>query len=175
MTPTRQEWRGLEIGPIIVDRHAAFGWVVHRHLMPVGSKMKFIAAREVQRASAPNIALYVAGRGEVSRDNGTAAPDRLPGLFTPESTPQPAGTSTVCAVEPLEFWCFNWHANRGALPAVQALRLADGEAFTPNAGQRVLVCRGALGAHEMGPFVANGSALQADGQVYGFLIGADRG
>lgn len=175
MTPTRQEWRGLEIGPIIVDRHHAFGWVVHRHLMPVGSKMKFILTKPVERAAAPNIALYVAGRGEVVLDGQTPRPDRVPGLFTKESVAQPTGETVVTAVEPLEFWCFNWHANRGALPEVAALRLADGEAAELSAGQRVLLCKGALGAHRMGAFVADGAPLFASGAVYGFLIGADRG
>ncbi len=175
MTPSRREWRGEEIGPIVVDRHTAFGWIVHQHLMPVGSKMMFVSTRTVPRESAPNIALYVAGRGQVAREDGSQAPDRLPGLFTAESAPQPAGTSTVTAVEPLEFWCFNWHANRGALPAIAALRLAHGANAELSAGQRVLLCKGLLGGRATGPFVADGAPLQAEGAVYGFLIGADRG
>jgi hypothetical protein len=96
-------------------------------------------------------------------------------MFTGDRPDHPAGTTTIAAPDGLEFWCFNWHANRGALPAATPLRCANAESVELQAGQRVLLCAGKLGDFEPGPFVAPGGPLEASGDVYGFLIEGDRG
>ena len=61
------------------------------------------------------------------------------------------------------------------MPELAALRATNAEVVELQAGQRVLICRGRLGEHGVGPFVADGAPLIADGDAYGFLIGGDRG
>lgn len=176
MTVPRRMWRGLPTGDAPrVEPVKAFGWVVHKHNLPPGSRLILVSTQDVPRDRAPNLAIYTAGRGVVTNTAVGAMPDREPGMFTGDRPDHPAGTTTIAAVEGLEFWCFNWHANRGALPAARPLRAADAEMVDLQAGQRALLCTGALGDFGVGPFVAPGGPLVARGAVYGFLIEADRG
>lgn len=176
--PSRRQWRieqEARQGQIVVQAMMAFGWKVHRHVMPVGSKLVTKAAAPIPRASAANITLYVRGRATLTSESGEQYTDRAPGMFSGDRPDLSPGTYTATALEELEFWCFNWHANHGALPAVSALRVADGQGFTGQPGQRVITCLGDLGPHPFGSaFVCDGSELVASGQVYGFLVGGDR-
>jgi hypothetical protein len=125
--------------------------------------------------AAPNSTLYVKGRASFTHDDGTVFEDRVPGMFSGDRPDTPAGVMRHTVLEELEFWCFNWHANRGALPQVEILRVPSGQAISVAAGTRVLLCAGRLGAHLNGSaFVHDGSALVADSDCYGFLIGANR-
>jgi len=173
--PTRQQWRAHEEaqqGHIIVQPMMAFGWKVHRHVMPVGSKLVTRAAAPIPRAKSCNLTLYVRGRATLIHEDGTAYPDRVPGMFSGDRPDTPAGSITTTVMEELEFWCFNWHANRAALPDLSVLRIEDGDTFTLEPGQRVITCTGDLGPHPAGTaFVADGSLMVASGFVYGFLLG----
>lgn len=175
MTIPRRDWRGAEGLGARVIAHDVFGWRVHQHILPAGCALVVVAARSVDRAAAPNRAIYVRGRGVVTNSLGGQFEDRLPGLYTGERPDHPSGITKVTAAEELEFWCFNWHANRGALPELAPLRATNAELVELEAGQRILVCSGSLGEHGIGPFVAEGGRLMAVGDVYGFLIGGDRG
>jgi len=176
--PTRQQWRAHEEarqGQIVVQAMTAFGWKVHRHVMPVGSRMVIRATGLVPRSQSPNLTLYTRGRFTVTSESGVSLDDRVPGMFSAERPDHPAGVVTLEAVEPSEFWCFNWHANRGSLPSLGAIRLADGGSLQSPQGQRVILCIGQLGGHqEASAFVCDGSAMASVGQVYGFLVGGDR-
>jgi hypothetical protein len=178
MTVTRRHWRGVrDSSPNAprVEAVDAFGWIVHKHSIPHGGRLILVSTADVERARAPNLAIYTAGRGVVVNDRVGAMPDRVPGMCTGERPDHPAGTTTITADGRLELWCFNWHANRGALPAATPLRCANAESVELQAGQRVLLCAGALGDFEPGPFVAPGGPLAARGDVYGFLIEGERG
>ena len=175
MTIPRREWRGAEGASARVELHETFGWKVHQHTLPAGCAMVVVSTRSIERISAPNRALYVRGRAVVTNSFGGRFDDRVPGLFTVDRPDHPEGVTRVTAAEELEFWCFNWHANRGALPELAALRATNAEAVELQAGQRVLICCGRLGEHGVGSFVADGAPLIADGDVYGFLIGGERG
>jgi len=168
-------WRAENNKSARVEEMDCFGWRVHRHVLPVGSCMVVVATHQIDRSEAPNKALYVRGRGVVTNSLGGQFDDRTPGLFTGARPDHPAGTTRILAAEELEFWCFNWHANRGALPDAEPLIAMNAEPVELAAGQRVLLCAGSLGPHSVGPFVATGEPLVAAGDVYGFLIGADRG
>ena len=175
MTVPRRVWRGSLAGGM-VEPVNAFGWVVHKHVLQPGCRLITVATQAVSRDRAPNLAIYTAGRGAVTNDLVGSMPDREPGMFTGDRPDHPAGTTTITAGnDGLEFWCFNWHANRGALPAAVPLRAADAEMVDLPAGQRVLLCAGALGEFGVGPFLAPGGPLAARGNVYGLLIGSDRG
>lgn len=175
MTIARRDWRGLESGQALVERHSAFGWIVHRHVLPVGAAMVVVASSGVERARAPNRALYVRGLASVTLDDGTSFPNRVPGLFTAERPDHPAGIVTVRAIDETEFWCFNWHANRGALPGLTPLRYPDGGVFSGQEGDRVLVCSGGLGRHAPGDsFRVGGDELVAEPGTYALLMEADR-
>lgn len=173
--PTRREWRAEEdakSGVVLVQPMMAFGWKVHRHVMPVGSTLITRAAAPIARANSANLTLYVRGQATLSHEDGSIYPNRVPGMFSGDRPDTPAGSITTSVLEKLEFWCFNWHANKGRLPEVSVLRLAAGEQLQAAAGQRVLTCFGDLGPYPFGTaFVHDGSALVAAGQVYGFLIG----
>jgi hypothetical protein len=125
MTIPRSEWRGAEGSSAYVKAHDAFGWKVHQHILPVGCALLILSTASVERSAAPNRAIYVRGRGVVTNSFGGTFDDRVPGLFTAERPDHPEGTTKVLAAEELEIWCFNWHANRGALPDVLPLRAAD--------------------------------------------------
>lgn len=175
--PSRQAWRAEEDargGAVLVQAMKAFGWKVHRHIMPVGSTLITKATAPIPRANSANLTLYTRGRATLSHEDGSIYPDRIPGMFSGDRPDTPSGSITTTVLEELEFWCFNWHANKGALPDVTVLRLADGEQLLSAAGQRVITCLGDLGPHPFGSaFVCDGGALVASGQVYGFLIGGD--
>lgn len=174
MSVSRREWRGRESAARVTP-HEVFGWRVHRHVLPAGTSMVVVAARSVARSAAPNRALYVRGRGMVTNSFGGQFDDRVPGLFTGERPDHPEGTTKVTAVEELEFWCFNWHANRGALPALAPLRYPDGGVFLGQDGDRILVCAGGLGRHEPGDtFRVSSDELVAALGTYALVIGGDR-
>jgi hypothetical protein len=178
MTTSRRVWRGInEAGQLrpVIEQHEAFGWRVHRHVLPVGAAVMILAERTIERAQAPNRALYVRGRGVVSNSLGGQFDDRVPGMFTAERPDHPEGATRVTAVEEVEFWCFNWHANRGALPDLTPLRFADGGVYLGQEGDRVLVCSGAFGRHEPGDtFRVGGDELVAAPGTYALVIGGDR-
>ena len=175
MTVSRREWRGQGAAASVTPREA-FGWRVHQHVLPAGAAMVIVAARAVDRSQAPNRALYVRGRGAVTNDLGGQFDDRVPGLFTGERPDHPRGVTKVLALEELEFWCFNWHANRGALPDLTPLRYPAGGAFLGREGDRVLVCAGGLGRHAPGDsFRFGGDELVAAAGTYALVFGGDRG
>jgi hypothetical protein len=178
MTVSRREWSGsypagqgtIQIFPIY-----AFNWLVYRHVMPSGTKLITTSSKVIERAKAPNITLTVRGRGTVRGEDGTVYPDRVPGLFSPERTDVPKGAVTTLADSELEFWCFNWTANRGALPQVEALRITEDENVIFPSGQRVLVCLGKVGNFSAGEsFTADGTSMSVTAPTYGFLIGDSR-
>lgn len=172
-----REVRGrYEDGPVRVREHYAFGWRVHQHNMDAGTKLVTRAIREIPRAEAPNLTLYVGGRATFVHESGESFPDRVPGMFSGDRPNTPAGTCTHTATEPLEFWCINRSANRGVLPDVEILRVASGDSVTLQAGQRVLLCSGTLGGRATGvAFLADGQPMTASGDCYGFMFGGDRG
>jgi hypothetical protein len=174
MSVPRREWRGRESAAIVTPREV-FGWRVHRHILPAGASMVVVSARSVARSAAPNRALYVRGRGVVSNNLGGQFDDRVPGLFTGERPDHPGGITTVTAADELEFWCFNWHANRGALPDLTPLRYPNGGVFLGREGSRILVCSGSLGRHEPGDtFRVGGDEFVAAAGTYALVIGGDR-
>lgn len=128
MIPSRAEWT-TEPSIEMVETHCAFGWRVHRHQMKAGSRLLIVSSKPVPRDKSPNKALFTKGRATVTGEDGTQYIDREPGLWTPERLDMPAGTTTVNVVEDLEFWCFNYTANRNALPNVEPVRVKAGEAF----------------------------------------------
>jgi hypothetical protein len=174
MTPSRQHWRGIETGRPVVVPIRAFGWLVHQHIMPVGTTLKIAASDTVPRDHAPNLALYVRGVATVSNGEGEY-PNRVAGLFTGDRPEHPAGITTVTPIEELEFWCFNYHANRGALPDLKPAHFFQGEKALLEKGQRVLVCLGCVGGFSAGEsFVATGKKLMVDEPSYVLLIGGER-
>ena len=180
MTPSRRDWRGAYTHPaaIRVELHEAFGWKVHRHVMPEGASLVLTAAAEVQREQAPNLTRYVRGRATISKKTGGDTEeqylDRVPGMYSGDRGPHPSGVVVLRAVQETEFWCFNWHANRGALPELTPIRLLGGEVEL-EPGQRVLVCAGAIEGHGPGAsFVASSGPVQARSPTYGFVIAGGR-
>jgi hypothetical protein len=177
MIPSRRDWRGAYNHPaaIRVEAHEAFGWKVHQHRMPAGSTLVLTASAEVERERAPNLTLYTQGRICVTGGDGSIFEDRVSGMYSGERPNHPAGVVTLNAAQDSEFWCFNWHANRGALPALTPLRYPQGGMFIGQEGDRVLVCAGSLGPHEAGgSFRFGGNELVAAPETYGLVIGGDR-
>ena len=178
MTVSRLDWSGtfgIEAPRVAMRAHTSFGWTIHQYTMPPGAKLITKSSRHIERAKAPNVTLFVRGRATVTGADGTSYPDRLPGVFSPERGDVPQGAVTTLAVTEFEFWCMNWTVNRGSLPQLQALRIAEEQDVTLPAGQRVLVCLGQLGdASAGGSLVASGAPLRASASTYGLLIGGGR-
>jgi hypothetical protein len=144
-------------------------------VMPVGASMVTVSTAEVPRALAPNLAMYVRGTASVTNE-GEAMADRVPGLFTGERPSHPAGTTVVTATEETEFWCFNYTANRKALPVLTPVRLAAGDVLALSAGTLLFVLLGSAG-DVVGPcqYVPEADlTLTADTDLYGFIFEAVR-
>ena len=175
----RSIWRGAyqasEVGPVRIEPFEAFGWNGTRHTLAPGAAVITIARQVIDRASAPNLTFYVRGLATVTEADGDVLDDRVPGMFSGERPDHPQGIFTVRAVDETEFWCFNWHGNRRALPALTPIRAEDGETVPLDAGAMVLVCLGQLGDHAAGEAFVAGSSLVAQGKTYGLIIGGARG
>ena len=171
----RRTWRTSNPEGIQVTEHTCFGWKIHQHIMPAGSKLVLYSGKEVQRVNSPNLTLFVRGRATVKLPDGTLSEDRVPGMFSGDRPPAPAGETVIIAQDELEFWCFNWHANRGALPEVQVLRVSESANIQLNQEQKVMLCFGSLGEYTSPvSFVSTGQPLVALTDSYGFLIGGSR-
>lgn len=177
--PTRRHWRAeFSNGPSLVYTEAchAFGWKAVRHFMPVGATLRIRSSGTIPRHLAPNRTYFVSGLIRTTLDDGTQAPDRTPGMYSAERPDSPAGVLTMTAVEDAEFWCFNYTANRRALPELTPLRYPDGGVFMGQEGDRILVCAGSLGRHEAGDsFRVGGDELVVAPGTYALVIGGDRG
>lgn len=171
--PTRLEWRAEEDsskGKPLVQTMTAFGWVVHRHILPVGYKLITKTTKLVPRALSPNLTLYVRGRASFTHADGTVYEDRVPGMYSGDRPDTPAGVMTHTVLEELEYWCFNWHANRGALPIVEVFRLQPGDIMPVN-NRKVILCYGTLGPYEFGnAFIQDKEPLIAQDVCYGFFV-----
>lgn len=173
--PTRREWRVDHPLAVAVEKFTAFGWAVHRHSMPQGSTITLKATTEVERQRAPNRTLYTQGRILVELQGGSALDDRVPGMYSGDRPTHPAGVITLTAAEPSEFWCFNWHANRGALPDLTPLRFPDGGYLVGRDGGRILVCSGQIGAQGPGEsFIVGDTAPPVQPGTYALVIGGER-
>lgn len=171
-TPSRAEWYGQPSGGVMIETHDAFGWKVHRHLMPVGSRLIIVSMQPVARADSPNRAMFTKGRATVTGEDGTKYPDRVPGLWTHERPEQPAGTTTIEAVEDLEFWCFNYTANRNALPKLRPVRVASGKRLNIEAGTLVFLASGSTRNVEAPCSITTErrTRLTARTPLYGFVV-----
>jgi hypothetical protein len=135
MVPSRAEWRSVRAGAagsIHIEAHRVFGWLVHRNIMAPGAVMLVHAAADVPREAAPNRVMYVRGRVTCTCEDGLPRADRVPGTYSGDMPLHPAGTTRLVAVEESEFWCFNWTANRRALPVLEPLRLKAGDSAQGN-------------------------------------------
>lgn len=175
--PSRLEWRAEEDskkGTALVQAMKAFGWIVHRHILPVGYELITKATKPVPRSLSPNLTLYVKGLANFTHEDGTVFEDRVPGMYSGDRPDTPAGVMTHKVIDELEYWCFNWHANRGALPELEVFRLKTGDLLSVN-NRKVILCCGTLGTYESGTaFVHDKQDLIAEDICYGFFIGANR-
>lgn len=171
--PTRLDWRAEEDARgenALVQSMKAFGWIIHRHILPVGYVLTTRATKVVPRALAPNLTLYVKGRASFTHEDGTVFEDRVPGMYSGDRPDTPAGVMQHTVLEELEYWCFNWHANRGALPVVEVFRLQPGDIMPVN-NRKVILCYGTLGTYEFGTaFVHDKEPLVAQSVCYGFFV-----
>lgn len=175
MTVPRSEWKGKEEGVALVEKFNTFGWIVHRHVLPPGSSLSIIAKSTIPRQNAPNKCLYVKGTATVVNDIIGPIDNRVPGLFTDERPDHPEGISKVTAIDELEFWCFNWHANRRALPNLTPIRLVNGGTVTVPLNSKVLVCFGELNGYTAGSsFTTSTTTITANSTSYGLIIGEAR-
>ncbi len=168
--PYRREWRGINSSQIINNSHTVFGYTVTQMIIPKDSSLVIVSKNAVARENSPNRTLYVRGLGKVENDGQLLDP-RTAGMYSGDRPEHPAGTTKVTAIEELELWCFNWHANRGRLPTLTPLRLVNTESYTPASGTKILVCYGGIddctAAHN---FTATGETLSVQGNTYGFIF-----
>jgi hypothetical protein len=179
----RREWRGeYPEGFIAVSvyEELAFGWKVHRHFLPKGAVIRTKATNPVERSRYPNRTLHTMGRLVVKRPDGSLGVEKVPGSYSQEAPDHPGGVVTATAEEDSEFWCFNYTANRNALPQLEVIRLGDGQSLDLLQGQRVLICRGDVfvcGQLKQGPLsfvMESAGQITASGNAYGFLIASER-
>jgi hypothetical protein len=120
------------------------------------------------------------GKLVVVDEEGKRGHTRIPGTFTPECPNILPGVNTLTCVEDAEFWCFNYIANRNALPALSPIRLNDSSEANFPAGSRVFICKGVIlrnGQSEFGPLILptdEALSFKAVGDVYGLLFEKDR-
>lgn len=175
MTTSKRDWRGTYIQgqqKVYVERHTAFGWYVHQHIIPVGCRLVINSSKSITRSQATNIAMYVRGNATITNPNLPDIPNRVPGLFTDERPDHPEGITTITPLVETEMWCLNYISNRYRLPNVTPIRIELAGTLTPEINSKILVCRGNLNNYYAADsFISDGSTLSSDGVTYGFIIG----
>lgn len=179
--PSRAEWFGVPPPEgNMVDTHKVFGWKVHRHRMRAGTKLKIVSKTVIERDAAPNLAMYVGGLAVVTDDAGNTYPDRVPGMFTSERPDHPAGIVTLAVTEDVEFWCFNYTANKNSLPDLTPVRLAPMDILRLTKGQLLFVMKGSFPGNEFSiptPFTFRAEedvSLVATSVSYAFIIASEK-
>ncbi len=160
----------------------AFGWVLHRKVLERGQTYTAVVPEDMLPSESENITLWTRGQLRGVREDGYVPPPRNPGDFSLERQMMPKGSYSFTALEPTEWWCFNWRANRHALPAVKPLRIEPGQHHRLNAGQLVFLCHGEIDTHagRLDPGtevrVSADCIVQAwrESPVYGFIIEEER-
>lgn len=172
--PSRKEWQVIVPASdkqMTIEHHTVFGWKVRRHLMPTGATIFTQVTIDIPKAKAPNRAMYVAGRCNVYHNDVQQA-DREAGTYLQDVPVLFAGMHKVVAVEPSEFWCFNYSENRRSLPRVTPVRILAGQTYTPEQNELLFVMKGSLN-EQLGPFTleaTQGEVLTAQTNVYAFKI-----
>lgn len=165
-------------------RHIAFGWVVHRKTLNVGESITVSFKEDTYTGEFNNITYFTKGhltcsysmegyrgcRTFIDAGSIPALDDMLGTKFMPAGLVQ-----TLTAVEPIEFWCFNYGVNKDKLPVVEKLLLEVDEEVTIT-DKRLFLCRGAV---EINGFVREGpleldipetATLKAVSKCYGLYI-----
>jgi hypothetical protein len=157
---------------IVVDLYTVFGWKVHKHTMPAGSILINNTLQTIPRNKCPNKAMYVKGRATILLNNTTYLDERVPGMCTLERPDPPQGTAKITAVEEVEYWCFNYSANKRALPDLIPIRINAGSSYTFEKDNLIFIMSGTIdtltGPCEFVP-EAN-TTLQALTNTYAFRI-----
>lgn len=132
------------------ERYNAFGWAVHRKTVQVGESFTVTYKEDTRTGEFNNITFYTKGLLSIkySKDNYEGCRDiidagSMPALDTEHGVKfMPAGIiMTQTAVEPVEFWCFNYTMNRKKLPTVEKLIIPVGEELTIT-DKKLFLCRG---------------------------------
>lgn len=175
MATSKRDWRGSYVEgqqKVHVEKHMVFGWLIHQHILPVGTRLVISSSKKIERAAATNIAMYVRGEATIVNPTLPDIPNRTPGLFTGDRPDHPEGITTITPITEVEFWCLNFISNRYKLPCITPIRLPTAGTIQPAAGTRILVCRGNLNNYYAADkFIADGSELVSTGDTYGFIIG----
>jgi hypothetical protein len=175
MATSKRDWRGTYVEgqqKVYVERHSVFGWYVHQHILPVGSKLVISSSKNITRSEATNIAMYVRGNATITNPNLPNIPNRVPGLFTDERPDHPEGITTITPLVETEMWCLNYITNRYRLPKITPIRIESAGVLTPQTGSKILVCRGNLNNYYAADsFISDGTTLSSEGNTYGFIIG----
>lgn len=168
--PRRKDWYGTNPKEILHRHYDVFGFRVSQFILPVDSSLVIVSANIVKRENSPNKTLYVRGLGR-AENNGTLWSTKVPGIYSGDRPDHPKGVTKLIAIEELEFWCFNWHDNRGKLPDVSPIRLTGTNTYNPGVNKKILVCYGKLNEYTSGTyFISTGEPLTVTGDTYGFIF-----
>lgn len=161
----------------------AFGWVIHRKRLEPGQTYRAEVLQDTWPKDSENITLWTKGHLRGEREDGYIPPPRRAGDFSLERQLMPKGVYRFTALEPTEWWCINWRANRHQLPVVQPLRMAAGEQRALRAGTLLFICAGQLesaaGELGQGTEVAVGATsatvrASKDGPMFGLIFEGER-
>lgn len=161
----------------------AFGWVIHRKVLAVGETYRAEVPVDMWPRESENITFWTRGHLAGLREDGYTPPPRRAGDFSLDRQMMPKGIYRFTALEPTEWWCINWRANRHALPVVTPLRLVAGEERQLRAGTLLFICAGELqtrgGLLGTGTEVVVGDAgasvrASASGPAYGLIFEGER-
>lgn len=175
MTISRSELRSKYLPGqknIYVKLYTTFGWKVHQHILPVGCTLTMLSTNTVEREKYSNKALYVRGRASVINDKSGPYPDRVPGLFTGDRPDHPEGITNITAIEELEFWCFNYHLNRGALPDLTPVLLKQNDILPLN--KNIFMCSGSIDNYIAGDSFVSNEENTVKENSYCLIVGEKR-
>jgi hypothetical protein len=164
------------------DRHKAFGWVVHRKVLAAGERYTINVTDDTDGSQIGNITLWTKGRIDgVDRSGQVQILPRVPGYNNINRGPAPAGVYDYVAIEPSEWWCFNYTANRNSLPSVDAFSIAAGEVKVLPVGTKLLLCEGSVSFGEIQydapaafEISSEQAAFVAGQQCYGFIVAEEK-
>jgi hypothetical protein len=159
-------------------RHAAFGWVVHRKVIPAGNSYSVNLTSDTDGLGLGNITVVTKGLiTGVNRASGQAVMDRAPGYSNKDRVGLLAGTYDFTAQEPSEWWCINQKTNKGRTPNIDVFCASAGEVVQISFGTKLFLCQGSLSigdvrhdAPQAFQVESQQAVFVADEQCYGFIF-----
>lgn len=174
----------------VYKRFRVFGWIVVQCQLEAGDKPQLEIPVATDIREFDNITMYSAGKVSMSYSDGNPNGYRtmlLPGdcpvldaMTTTKNPVVPAQTLiTFEALEPSEYWCFNYLLNRRSLPVLERVIMSEEDTMTVT-NKKLFLMNGTMTIGDtqyMGPIsidIANESVINAVTDCFGVFVAEER-